>query len=903
MLITTKQIKFNKIWTSKDKFIFRIGDSKKPIGPHWYLKKTLVIWKYFLIDRRKITEETLKEIAVVFQKFIDSIPDATVRKAAEDYFFSPKDFRQPNTIIEFEKFNDGDKNQEMNTRKIFIAYLMGIGGQSGLKKFIMEQFSQKNITLTKIEKAIPEEQKRLKKIKAKVNGLDDSVQGLLADCHAEIRNYRQLLSYRGIIPQQKDGYTLNEISKLCCNADSTLIMAIWEHQKIKWRVDNPWIRTLRSDNPEQKYKTYEDFQDFKVNNYLGLILVLHELYLKDGKDAYISFEDYKFIISREVPFDIKTVVKKIYDFRNHSQAEKEKIAAAFSQRPKTRKFSKNKPKSGSEDFYKEVKNLIYGISEYKFSPTTSIYNNLLKYDDGKLTINKPELFEIFAKYLVNVQLYIDGKYREFYAKVARYVSLKQIDEIYAASINEQYNKNLEGIRKKYLQNQSDELNAFYDTTLSSWNRYMTEIDDRLLIYAYASVLVLNNYDSIKNEKSFSKFVSNSISDDLVNIIGTEKSDLIKILEETIHNILGKQPFTEITYRSVSKNSNEDDKWIDKELQTNSRSVLIQKLAKIDSDLMYEQDKQGKRVRSRNTRMMGLVWKQRQVEKIIMNKKRKNYPVNHCDVCGKKFDKKGEPQCHHMIPFELHGPDNSLNYAFLCGGCHGIFTYDQLSERAKDTTDELKLRNLVNQENYKEMINNNLLTPELIGYLHLAGYIHTVQKLELEKTWNQYENISEETFKAKTMPSGERWNRAMDQVYHLRINRHLIMENENDNYEVENCDGCDTPFKKSEPECHHIIPKAQKFQGKAPEGPESPYNYAYLCIICHQKFTSRKPERIEIVKKLKGKGLVTKKTVKKMILHDGLNELQLDYLQAENYISKTEHKELLQLMNQKKNYLK
>ena len=44
---------------------------------------------------------------------------------------------------------------------------MGIGGQSGLKKFIMEQFSQKNITLTKIEKAIPEEQKRLKKLKQK----------------------------------------------------------------------------------------------------------------------------------------------------------------------------------------------------------------------------------------------------------------------------------------------------------------------------------------------------------------------------------------------------------------------------------------------------------------------------------------------------------------------------------------------------------------------------------------------------------------------------------------------------------------------------------------------------------------------------------------------------------------
>jgi len=903
MLITTKHIKFNKIWTSKDKFIFRIGDSKKPIGPHWYMKKTLVIWKYFLIDRRKITEETLKEIADIFQKFIDSIPDATVKETAEDYFFSPKDFRKPNTIIDFEKFNDSDQNQEINTRKVFITYLMGIGGQSCLKKFITEQFSEKNITITKIQKAIPKEQERLKKIKSKCNGLDDSMRGVLADYHAEIRNYRQLLSYRGIIPQQKDGYTLNEISKLCCNADSTLIMAIWEHQKIKWRVDNPWIRTLRSDNPEQKYKTYEDFQDFKVNNYLGLILVLHELYLKDGKDAYISFEDYKFIISREVPFDIKTVLKKIYDFRNHSQAEKEKIAAAFSQRPKTRKFSKNKPKSGSEDFYKEVKNIIYGLSEYKFSPTTSIYNNLLKYDDGKLTINKPELFEIFAKYLVNVQLYIDGKYREFYAKVARYVSLKQIDEIYAASINEQYNKNLEGIREKYLQNQSDELNTFYDKTLDSWNRYMTGIDDKLLIYAYASVLVLNNYDSIKNEKSFCKFVSNSISDDLVNIIGTEKSDLIKILEETIRNILEKQPFTEINYLSASKNSNEDDKWIDKELQTNSRSVVLQKLAKIDSDLMYEQDKQGKRVRSRNTRMMRLVAKQRLEEKIIMNKKRKNYPVQHCDVCDNKFGEKGGPECHHMIPFEDHGPDDSLNYAFLCKECHKIFTHDQFSVRAKDATDELKLRNLVNQENYKEMINNNLLTPALIGYLHFAGYIHTVQYLELRKTWNQHENISEETFEAKTMPSGERWERAMYQVYRLRIDKHLIMENENDNYKVENCDGCDTPFKKSEPECHHIIPKAQKFNGKAPEGPESPYNYAFLCITCHHKFTSRKPERIEIVKKLKEKELVTKETVRKMILHDGLNELQLDYLKEESYIDEPEHSSLLGLMKKMKDYLK
>ena len=896
-------IKYNKIWTSKDKFIFRIGNEKQPIGPHWYMKKTLVIWKYFLIDRKEITKETLKEIASIFQKFINSIPDKTVKNAAENYFFTPKDFRNPNSIIDFEKFNDSYQGKELLARKIFISYLMGIGGQSCLKKFITEQFSKKNITINKIKEAIPGEQKRLKEIKAKCNYLDATVDLILNDYSAEIRNLRKLFDYRGITPKAKDGHTLNQISKLCCNADSTLIMAIWEHQKIKWRIDNPWIRRLWENNAEQKYKKYNDFQDFKVNNYLGLILVLHELYLKDDKDAHISFEEYKYFIARETPFNIKKVVKKIHDFRKSSQKVQNKWEEVFNERPLSREFSNKKKKSASEDFYKEVQNLIYGISKYKFAPTVNIYNNLLKYEHDKLIINKPELFEIFTKYLVNMQLYMDRKYEELYEKISRYVSLKQIDEIYEESNNEENKRKLKTIRTKYLKGYNDDRESFYNETLEEWNSYITKIDDKLLIYAYASVLVLNNYDSIKNEKSLSKFVSNSISYDLINIIGTEKSDLIKILEETIHNILEKQPITEINYLSVSKNSNEDDKWLDKELQTSSRSVELQKLAKIDSDLMYEHNEQGERIRKRNTQMMRLVGKQRLEDKIIMNKKRDNYPVQCCDVCGNKFSKKGEPECHHMIPFEDQGPDNSLNYAFLCKECHKIFTHDQWSEGAKSATDQLKLRNLVNQENYKEMINNNLLTPALIDYLHHVGYIHTVQKLELRKTWNQYENISEETFKVKTMPSGERWGRAMYEVFAYRKHKHLIMENENDNYKVENCDGCDTPFKKSEPECHHIIPKAQKFQGKAPEGPESPYNYAYLCTICHQKFTSQKPERNEIVNKLKEKGLVTKKTVKKMILHDGLTKLQLDYLKAEKYIDEKEYEELLDIMKQMKDYLK
>ena len=135
---SSEDIKYNKIWNSKDKFFARYE-----VGPHWYLKKTLVIWKYFLIERRKITKETLTKIGEEFQTFVDSISDKKIKKAAEDYFFKPKDFRKPKTIISFEKFND-DNNQEMNARKLFIVYLMGIGGQPPLKGSILHLLQKSN---------------------------------------------------------------------------------------------------------------------------------------------------------------------------------------------------------------------------------------------------------------------------------------------------------------------------------------------------------------------------------------------------------------------------------------------------------------------------------------------------------------------------------------------------------------------------------------------------------------------------------------------------------------------------------------------------------------------------------------------------------------------------------------
>ena len=907
-MITDKEIKYNKIWITKDKYIFR-----HQLGPHWYLKKFLTLWKYFIVERKEITSETLKEIGQLFQTFVDKIDNATVRKDAEVYFFSPKDFRQPKTIIDFEKFNDDDK-QEMNARKLFIVYLMGIGGQAGIKKMVMSLFSEKDITVSKIIEEIPKMQEALKEEAEKKgedpsNSCDDPILTVLSDTHAEIRNYRQLLSYRGIVPPEEDGYTLNEIGKLVCSADSLLIMVIWEHQKIKFRYSNPYTRRLRTDNATQKYKTVSDFEDFKVNNYVALIQTLHELYLQDKNNAYISFEDYKLFICREVPFNVKSVVKKILQFRKLSKTEQEKQAAIFNKRPKTRQFSINKPKSSSEDFLKELANLIYGIFQYKYTSKKANYNNLLKYENQILVINNFDLFEIFAEYMKNIHHYILAEYEELYARLARYASLKQIDEILESeSQNEEYRKKLILIRKEYLKKDEDDLKDFYQKTLNAWNRYISSVDDKLLIYTYACVLVLDNYNDIKNKKSLSDFVHKKISKEFVDIVGIEEKKLNGILERIIFDIIKKQPLTKIKETDLVNNRNLDleaEKWLETELEDEDMSALKERLKKEQSDTIYSRNSKGQRERKRDGKMMKLVEKERMDMKIIMGEKRKNYPVKQCDICENEFEfGKGEPQCHHMVPFEYYGPDHELNYAFLCKKCHKIFTHDEYSEKAKNAIDKLKLKGLVKREYFENMIREDLLHLDQIKYLHKTGYIHTIQFLELVKMRRQRENLDElDNFEKKTMPSGERWTRAMYGVYVFRNKFNLVMEDKIEGVYLDVCDGCDTPFKKSEPECHHIIPKAQKFQGKAPEGPESPYNYAYLCFICHQKFTSRKPERIEIVKRLKQKELVTKKTIKKMILHDGLTQLQLDYLQAESYIDETEHKELLDLIQQMESYLK
>ena len=97
------KIKYNKIWLTKDKYIYRAS-----LGYHWYLKKFIVYYKYFLVKRVDISNETLKEISQIFTEFIDSINNDKIKEDAIQFFFNPVDIRKPKTVLDFKSFNDFD---------------------------------------------------------------------------------------------------------------------------------------------------------------------------------------------------------------------------------------------------------------------------------------------------------------------------------------------------------------------------------------------------------------------------------------------------------------------------------------------------------------------------------------------------------------------------------------------------------------------------------------------------------------------------------------------------------------------------------------------------------------------------------------------------------------------------
>ena len=207
-------------------------------GTLWYLKKYLVLYYNIFLTDGVSTEEGINNIINIFNNFINSLPQECQQDATDFFFPSEVDIR--NNYNKFTNFkgnkmfsNKSEENDYMNiVKKYYFVYLMQIGGQSKVKKYIREHLYKPDFNMEKLDDIInqyliehPENSYNVMQIKN--------------DYHASLRNERQILWYYGFVHSKSTGSSDIEFSSLtpvgeaAINADYNEFRIIWEHQKLK----------------------------------------------------------------------------------------------------------------------------------------------------------------------------------------------------------------------------------------------------------------------------------------------------------------------------------------------------------------------------------------------------------------------------------------------------------------------------------------------------------------------------------------------------------------------------------------------------------------------------------------------------------------------------------------------
>ena len=83
-----------------------------------------------------------------------------------------------------------------------------------------------------------------------------------------------------------------------------------------------------------------------------------------------------------------------------------------------------------------------------------------------------------------------------------------------------------------------------------------------------------------------------------------------------------------------------------------------------------------------------------------------------------------------------------------------------------------------------------------------------------------------------------------------------------------------------------------------EGPESPYNYVYLCKDCHKIFTyDIVDQQKKIIDNFRKNNLISENNTKKMIISDNININHLNFLLTDSYINIQEFENLKKVIKE------
>lgn len=609
-------------------------------GTLWYLKKYLVLYYNIFLSDGVSNEDGIRKIIDIFESFIDSLPEES--KADATNFFFPEEVDIRNNYNKFVNFkgnrmfaNKSEENEYMNiVKKYYFVYLMQIGGQSGVKRYIREHLYKENFSMEKIDDIIseylnehPEEDRY-------------TVSQIRGDYHASLRNERQILWYYGFVHSKSTGSSDTEFSSLTPVGEASIranydeFRLIWEHQKLKM-ISQP-VNILFSGI---EGNTYADGQKFHIN-YSPYITILNYLYNR----GTITKDEYQFIISRTNNNNMQILTENPKELLENLEKIKQYVIL----------FDRASDLS-PEDFDKELKKYILGIRDDLRKDYSKNTFGVCSYRNGIILNNKEHLEKILSVY-------------------------NQVDKYKLNKYGDLFNLCENELKIKYtLQNRREAYNVNAKTKIQ-WDLYNIHIDKIIIISLILTEYLLNNNLNIedinlKNEDI--RRIKNKYTNLLEACSLSKMKDLTSMLKivstalanNELENINVQDDIYEYTY--VNEYST---------LNTSDLQEKIERVSKENIDISQE--------RVRSIKLINLI---RALYNSIYSNEQK---LIKCECCGETtfLTSKDEAylEYHHLLPFSIvDGPDHYINIYGICPDCHRRIHYgkEKLKEELYNKFDE------------------------------------------------------------------------------------------------------------------------------------------------------------------------------------------------------------------------
>ena len=660
-------------------------------GTLWYTKKFLTLYYYIFLSNDIMTMAYQRAVTEIFDNYIDSLPDA-VKDSAREYFYPKNDainFKSSsfNLFSSFAGQSVFETEEErtayyQSARRYYFSFLMGSGGQTGIKKMLKEAvqtpgfvYSHSNIDNIILMSAISvctREANTLGKITdnsvkyilssktmdkacemAAANGFVTEAEVSLlnanyphpnpkyrvieGDMVAFIRNERQILYYYGYFHSKSTGAadfefsSLTPIGELALSANASEFLAIWEHQKIKM-ISQPATADINqvpiSPKPIDSLKiSYTPYTDI-----LGHL----------SRRGSLTLDEYKYIVSRKKhTLDESAWISEENDIVSHIDDIKAYVDSLGRKRDRE-----------NDDARKELLKYILGLRGDL--PTDKDTNPLssLKFNRSTVTVESPDRLALTYKIYKHLNDY----------KLKKHISVIEDAE--------------RDLAKRYAMATIGKDCPIDARVKIYWDLYNIHQDNLIMLCTMLNIacaaLKITDLDTVSRDDL------NHISDYMLEHFKTLLKSAGLRTQAAVKSALQKaiSAMKDDDYSAYIAEDSERGEVTLARYKSEKATDLRAKIESISSAASVSETEK----RERNANLVTLI------KSYYMS----CYAVNNmlkCECCGNEtfITAAGEPyvEFHHLIPFSIaHGPDHYLNLFAICPGCHRRIHYLAPAEKGK-----------------------------------------------------------------------------------------------------------------------------------------------------------------------------------------------------------------------------